>query len=648
MTEPQLVALLQAHEAEAAGFHGDQVAAEQDRALDYYYGRPFGDEVEGRSSVVSRDVAEVVDWLLPDLMRIFVGSRQVVRFEPFGAEDEAVARQATDYVNHVFWRDNDGFRLMHDWFKDALLQKVGVVKVWWDDAERVSRTRYENQSAAALAVFRVDPEASVEDVRVAADDSERYDFVVRRRLGRGRVRIAAVPAEEFLVPPRTRSLAEAAYVAHRSRRPRADLVAMGLPEPLVATLDHDGPDWRFARDRFQDEAGLPNDDQVTVLEEFVRADVDGDGLAELRHVIRVGATVLQNQEVDELPFATLCPVPMPHRFYGQSVADQVMDLQRIKSVLWRQMLDNFYLTNNTRVAVDTTGDRVNLDDLLTSRPGGIVRTQGNPQGKIWPLNTPGLSAQSFQMVEHIDGVKEARTGISRFAQGLGTDALNHTATGVREIMEAARGRKELIARIFAETGVRDLFRKMLRLVVRYQDRARTVRLRGEWIDIDPRHWNADMDVTVSVGIGTGSRDQTLAHLAGIAAKQEAMMQLLGPSNPLVSLKNLHNTYSRIVENAGLRAPDEYFSGPDQAPPPAAPPPDPQGVAFHADLERKAREAAEKIALEREKTLADLALQREKLAHDFALRAEELRLKYGGADIGVAPPVETGDGAGGQG
>ena len=128
MTEPQLVALLQAHEAEAAGFHGDQVAAEQDRALDYYYGRPFGDEVEGRSSVVSRDVAEVVDWLLPDLMRIFVGSRQVVRFEPFGAEDEAVARQATDYVNHVFWRDNDGFRLMHDWFKDALLQKVGVVK----------------------------------------------------------------------------------------------------------------------------------------------------------------------------------------------------------------------------------------------------------------------------------------------------------------------------------------------------------------------------------------------------------------------------------------------------------------------------------------------------------------------------------------
>ncbi|MEQ9643531.1 MAG: hypothetical protein RIM84_26160 [Alphaproteobacteria bacterium] len=661
MTEPQLVALLQAHEAESAGFHGDQVAAEQDRALDYYYGRAFGDEVEGRSSVVSRDVAEVVDWLLPDLMRIFVGSRQVVRFEPFGAEDEAIAGQATDYVNHVFWRDNDGFRLMHDWFKDALLQKVGVVKVWWDDAERVTRTRYVGQSAAALAVFRADPEAALEDVRVSADDGDLYDFVVRRRLGRGRVRVAAVPAEEFLVPPRTRSLAEAAYVAHRSRRPRADLIAMGLPEALVARLDHDGPDWRFARDRFQDEAALPSDDQVTVLEEFVRADVDGDGIAELRHVIRVGATVLQNQEVDEHPFATLCPVPMPHRFYGQSVADQVMDLQRIKSVLWRQMLDNFYLTNNARVAVDTTGDHVNLDDLLTSRPGGIVRTQGNPQGKILPLNTPGLSQQSFQMVEYIDGVKEARSGITRFAQGLDADALNHTATGVREIMEAARGRKELIARIFAETGVRDLFRKMLRLVVRYQDRARTVRLRGEWVEIDPRHWNADMDVTVSVGIGTGSRDQTLAHLAGIAAKQEAMLQLLGPSNPLVSLKNLHNTYSRIVENAGLRAPDEYFSDPDQAPPPAAPPPDPHGMAFHADLERKAREAAEKIALEREKALGDLALQREKLAHDFALRAEELRLKYGlpalevgGADIGVAPPVDTSmatdkpNGTGGQG
>lgn len=654
MSEARLVALLQAHEAEAAGFHGDEVAAEQDRALDYYYGRPFGDEVEGRSSVVSRDVAEVVDWLLPDLVRIFVGSRQVVRFEPFGAEDEAIARQATDYVNHVFWRDNDGFRLMHDWFKDALLQKVGVVKVWWDDAEHVSRTRYEGQSAAALAVFRADPEASVEDVTATADE-DRFDFTVRRRLGRGRVRIAAVPAEEFLVPPRTRSLADAPYVAHRSRRPRADLVAMGLPEALVATLDHDGSDWRFARDRFVDEAALPSDDQVTVLEEFVRADVDGDGLAELRHVIRVGATILQNQEVDAHPFATLCPVPMPHRFYGQSLADQVMDLQRIKSVLWRQMLDNFYLTNNARVAVDTTGDHVNLDDLLTSRPGGIVRTQGNPQGKIWPLNTPGLSQQSFQMVEYIDGVKQGRTGITRFAQGLDTDALNHTATGVREIMEAARGRKELIARIFAETGVRELFRKVLRLVVRYQDRARTVRLRGEWVEIDPRHWNADMDVTVSVGIGTGSRDQTLAHLAGIATKQEMMLQLLGPSNPLVSLKNLYNTYSRMVENAGLRAADEYFSDPDQAPPPPAPPPDPQGLAFQADLERRTREAAEKIALEREKTLAELTLQREKLAHDFALRAEELRLKYGlpalevgGADIAVAPPVDTSNANGGQG
>jgi hypothetical protein len=647
LSERQLVALLQTHERTAASFHADRVAAEQDRALDYYHGRPFGDEVDGRSRVVSRDVAEVVDWLLPDLLRVFLSSRQVVRFEPFNAADEAAAQQATDYVNHIFWRDNDGFRVMHDWFKDALLQKVGVVKVWWDDAERVSRTRYEGQSAAALAVFRQDPEATVEDVAESAEPG-RYDFAVHRRQGRGRVRIAGVPTEEFLVPPRTRSLAEARYIAHKSRRPRHELMAMGLPAELVRRLSHDEPDWLTRRDRFRDEAGLgDDDDMLTVLEEFVRADVDGDGIAELRHVIRVGEVVLQNEEVDDHPFCTLCPVPMPHRFYGLSVADQVMDLQRIKSVLWRQMLDNFYLTNNARVAVDTTGDQVNLDDLLTSRPGGIVRTQGNPQGKIWPLATPNLSQQSFQMVEYIDGVKESRTGITRYNQGLDADTLNHTATGVREIMEAARGRKELVARIFAETGVRELFRKALRLVVRYQDAARTVRLRDEWVAIDPRHWNAEMDVTISVGIGTGSKDQMLAHLAGIAAKQEAVLQLMGPNNPLVGLKHLYNTYARMVENAGLHSADEYFADPEQAPPTAAPPPDPQGLAFQADLEQRARQAAEKIALEREKTVAELSLQREKLAHDFALRAEELRLKYGlpalevgGTDIGVAPPVDS--------
>lgn len=638
MDEQTLAGLLEQEAAQAVGYSQDEIGAQQDLALQYYHGEPFGDEIAGRSQVVSRDVAEVVDWLMPDLIRIFMSGDEVVAFDPVGQEDEAFAEQATQYVNHVFWRDNPGFRIMHAWFKDALLQKVGVVKVWWDDSERKQRRRYVDQSQEAFDAFLSDDDVEVEDVEVeeimvGGAPTQVFHFDIVRTMP-ARVAIEGVPPEEFLVPPRTRSLDSSRYVGHRTRKTRSDLIEMGFDRALVEDLG-DGDTDTYGREttRYRDEPWRAGSDQtyvdpagqtLWVYEEYVRVDYDGDGKVELRQVFRVGSTILQNDEVADNPFAALCPVPASHRFYGQSVADQLLDLQRIKSVLFRGVLDATYLSNNPRLGVDIAGDGVNLDDVLTSRPGGVIRTKGSPGEKLFPVVHPALPAQSFQMLEYIDTVREGRTGVTRYNQGMDADSLNKTASGMSQIMEAARGRKELIARIFAETGVRDLFRKVLRLLVEHQDRPRMVRLRGEkFVEMDPRGWNAEMDVTINVGIGSGNKDQMMAHLAGIAQKQEGALQI---GLPIVTPRHLFHTYSRMVENAGMKNPEQFFLDPEgeeaqqlqeqqraeaEANPP---PPDPtiqlgqmDMQARMAETERKSAADQAKNEIEREKN--QIAMQK---------------------------------------
>src|SRR5262249_6238296 len=307
-------------------------------------------------------------------------------------------------------------------------------------------------------------------------------------------------------------------------------------------------------------------------------DWDGDGIAERGKVTVAGGgqEILDNEPWDgPLPFISLTPIPMPHRFFGLSIADLVMDLQLIKSTILRQILDNLYLSNNGRHIIS---DQVNLDDLLTARPGGIVRLKNGElpaQGHILPLDTPLVAAQALPMLEYIDGVRENRTGVTRYMQGLDADTLNKTASGINQIMTAAQQRVELIARIFAETGVKDLFRKILELVNRHQSAPRIVRLRNRWVPMDPREWNTQMDVSISVGLGTGNKDQMLVHLRSLLEIQvQAIRMQGGVDGPLVRLENVYNTLAKLVENAGLKSPDAYFTDPTQRPPAAPPPPPP--------------------------------------------------------------------------
>lgn len=629
MEESRLKAILNAHLDDSIGLGEGRLAAFRREALRYYRGEPFGNEIEGRSQVVSRDLAHAVESLMPSLVKVFTAGDEVVKFEPVGPEDEAAAAQASDYVNHIWNRQNEGFRNFYAWFKDALLFRLGVVKIWWEERAESAQEAYEGLTETQLALLAADPEVRIVEARPSRvpppppalpelPPAPLFDVELRRTAKRARVRIAPLPPEEFAIASGATSLEDRPFCAHRTRRRIGDLVAMGHDRAALLRLAGagalPGPEAAARREGQGPGAGLfapagdldPSLREVTVTEAWLSVDWDGDGVAEYRRILAAGERaelILANEEADDNPFAALTPILMPHAFVGQSISDQCMDLQLIKSTLWRQMLDNLYLANNPEKEV--VASEVNLDDLLTSRPGGLKRVR--QPGMIRVLQTPFTAAASFPMLEYADGVLESRTGVTRYNQGLHADTLNRTATGINIISNAGQQRPELIARVFAETGVKRAFRLILRLVCRHQRQAEMVRLRNRWVEMDPRGWKDGMDLSVTVGLGTGSKEQKLGHLATIAAKQEQILQLAGLDNPLVSLGNYYNTLRRMVENADLKSPDLYFSDPSEAPPAPPPPPEPPEPGMVLAQARLGLEA-EKLRFERERAAAELALE----------------------------------------
>ncbi|MGH6932281.1 MAG: portal protein [Dongiaceae bacterium] len=652
MTESELKSINAAEIADSLGYLGGELSEQRRKALRYYLGEPFGNEQEGRSKVVSTDVADTIEWILPSLLKVFTAGDEVVRFEPTGPEDEEVAKQATEYVNWIFMRDNPGFLTLYTLFKDALLQKNGIAKVWWEEGETAARETYRRQSFEELQLLLADPD--VEPIEhgeyqetgiVTGPDGlpaegvvTLHDVTVKRKRRSGAVRIGALPPEEFLISRRARGIEDAAFVGHRLRKTASELIELGYDLDLVDRLpgaEEEDPTGERRERLLQDESGGATADglnramrEVWLTECYIKCDWDGDGIAERRKVTVGGGgqEILDNEPWDgPLPFISLTPIIMPHRFFGLSVAELVMDLQLIKSTILRQILDNLYLSNNGRHVIS---DQVNLDDLLTARPGGIVRLKNGAmpgQGHILPIDTPLVAAQAFPMLEYIDGVRENRTGVTRYNQGLAADTLNKTATGLNQIMGAAQQRIELIARVFAETGVKDLFRKILELVNRHQNAPRIIRLRNRWVPMDPRSWNSQMDVSITVGLGTGNKDQMLMHLKNLLDIQvEAIRFQGGVAGPLVTLENVYNTLARLVENAGLKSADPYFSDPAQRPP-APPPPQPPDPTMLA-LREQARLAAARLELDRQRAAADQAMDHARLAANIALKRDELALR----------------------
>lgn len=573
---------------DSLGLNGDQLSEDRINALKYYRGDPFGNEREGRSQVVSRDVAEAIDGVLPGLIKIFTSGDEVVRFDPRGPEDEQQAKQATDYVNWVVNQQNEGFRLFYTWFKDALLQKTGILKVWWDDAEQITKEKYEGLTQEQLMMLQADEDIEIEEQEVMQaplmgstamtppQTVPMFNVTVRKTNKDGHVCIEAVPPEEFLIERWAVGLDDSLFCGHRFRRTVSWWIEQGFDPEIVRKAAGTGMgDFAGERaERFIDEGSTLSGDQSSGMDDesttymwgaecYLKVDYDGDGIAELRKVTVAGDSayeILDNEEIDEYPFAALSPILMPHKFHGMSVADQVMDLQLLKSTLWRQMLDNLYLSNEPQRIVQA--DKVNLDDLLSGGPGRAIRVTGDVNNTIREVSVPFVAKETFPMMEYIDGMREQRTGITRYSQGLDANSLNKTATGINIIQSAAQQRQELIARVFAETGVKRLFKLVLGFVSKYQQKPQMIRLRNEWVPMDPRNWKTSYDMTVNVGLGTGNKQEqvaTLTNLINLANTVVAQQQ--GINGPLVTGQNLYHMFSKLVEASGLKSPEMYFTDP---------------------------------------------------------------------------------------
>ena len=636
------------------GFIQTETTDERRRALQYYNREAYGNEVEGRSSIVTGEVAEVVDGALPQLLRVFTQSDEMVRFEPKGAGDEEKARQATEYVNWVLNHDNSGVILFHNWFKDALLQKNGIVKVYWDDQIDVTKEKYQDLNEEELTMLLADEEVEVvsqqmEEVEMAQTVDQMtgmplppvysYSVTLKRTKNNGKVIVENVPPEEFLISKKARTIADAPFVAHRKLTTRSELVAMGFNKTLVDGLPSYS-DLTFTEERVAryDRGEMPDEQSsldhtmqdVEVYECYIKTDFDNDGIAELRKITYAGTEILDNEEVDFVPFCSICPIPMPHKFFGHSFADRAIDLQLIKSTVTRQILDNLYLTNNSRMGV--VEGQVNLDDMLTVTAGGIVRIK-NPNA-IVPLSVPPTASQSFPMLQYLDQVQSKRTGVNDAQQGLDPNILqNTTATAVAAMQSAAAGKVEMVARIFAETGVKDLFEKILALLCKYQDKARIIRLRGKYVSIDPREWVNGFDISINVGLGTGNKQEQMAMVAVVLQKQEQILQTQGFNNPLVNLTQYRETLGRFIEAAGYKDSSEFFK---EIPPeleqqianpqPQQAPVDPAVQAYMAQAQAQMQidqaKAQQEMQLSQQKAEADMQLQQAKAQAEIQLKREK--------------------------
>lgn len=666
MTEDELRALTDSEMRLAVGYWSGKLANQRMKAMVYYLGEAKLDlsppEVDGRSSVVSPDVRNTIESMLPQLMVKFCGGDTVVEFEPTKQGDEEMAEQATDYLNYLLFVRNHGERVVYNWMKDALLSKNGIVKVWWDTRWDETREDYIGLHDVELAQLLDDEEVEVTEQKSYPDemDAEQrtkaleklqeqmdqaldaaqqgnqqaaqaipqiqgqmqqiqatppkmlWDVVCKRVKKGGRVRVENVPPEEFLISRKAKSIEDASFVGHRVARTISELKSMGYKNVDDITSDDQAASLnmeRIERLSWDDEmAYLQMDNvqsmdtsqrQVWVTECYIRCDYDGDGIAELRKVVRAGNQILENEVCDVAPFVSITPVPMPHKFFGLSVADLALEGQRINTILLRNQLDNNNLEVNGRYfAVE---GQVNLDDLLTSRPGGVVRMKS--AGMAGRLDQgAGNSGLNLQMMEYMKGFQEDSTGWTRYNQGSDGDTLNQTATGVNQIVNRADMRLDLIARNYAG-GFRELFRLMLKLCSQYQQTEDMVKLRGKWVPVSPREWRRGFNATINVGLGTGSKDQLVQQLMMISQQQTLGLQI-GTATP----KNVYETQAQLTKAVGFKSPDKFFVDPSTQPPK---PPQPDPAQIQAQVETM--KAQLKAQTDQQSKAAELQLERERMS-----------------------------------
>ena len=676
LSQEDLLNLVKTNIDDATSYINEYVNPERQLALDYYLRKPMGNEVDGKSKIVDSSVSDAVHGALPQLMKVFCSSN-VVSFLPTkaGAGDEA--EQINQYVNHIFNKDNNGSEIMYQWFWDALVQKNGIVKAVWDDntseqidtykeltedevvqllipdnVEVISKEEIEIEqdqvpmppepvmTEDGVTEMIAPTDADGEPMMVNQDPIIAYNLKVKTTETNSRVKITNVEPEAFIIDQIATSIDDATFTAQKQLLTRADLVELGYDKKIVDDLTTaDDTELGFSDYRYRNtQANLNNTaDKTQELLSYYECYIqigNPNGTSTMHRVCYASNTILSDEETDYVPFYSICPYPVPHSFFGESIADKTIDIQQIKTVVQRQMLDNLYLTNNSRIGA--VEGQVNLDDLLNSTAGGIIRMK-NPNA-IVPLQVQSSANQSFPMLEYLDNQQAKRTGVSDMNQGLDANVLsNVSATAVATMTAQSQGKLELIARIFADSGVSSLFQGIFHLICKYQDVERTLLINDKELVLNPREWDNQYNVNINVGIGNGSRDEKIGMLQMILAKQEQIIQQYGLSNPLVTLKQYRETLAKFINSSGYKDDIQFINeiteeqaqqmAQQAAESQGQPAPEVQAAEAIAKAEMqkaqmKAQTDAQKNELEMQKAMMKVQMEQQELE----LQAKEQQLK----------------------
>ena len=632
MKNDEILEVIKQASQNAIGAHDGTLARDVEKAFDYYSGKLYGDEVEGQSQFVTRELFETIEGMMPYLMKVFFSNDQVCMFDPEDEDDVLSAKQETEYVNWVFYRQNNGFKIGYDWLKDALLSKIGVVKCVREGNFGPTKREYTNLTPEQVNLLLADltPEEYRSSEIFVNEDSNSFDVIITGESKDHATKIYVIPPENFRISEDAIDIEDALYTAEIYDKTISDIRRMGYEiKDDVSDSEPDAPTNQVTISRHEDirvisGAELSNgisdgpNRKVSLRIEHVYLDIDKDGFTELVKIVRVGENILEVKEVESRPYVAWTPYIVPHRFHGFSVADIIMDIQRLNSQFIRNILDNQFLVNNGRYAV--VDGQVNLDDLMNSVSQGIVRE--NFSGAVRVLPTSSLGADSFTILSYVDSLTEKRSGVSERSTGLDPRAFNsNTAMGTAEmVMAAAEQKLELIARIFADS-LKELMLKIHKLGLMFESPDVKIRTNnGEFIAINPDEWRNRNDMTITVGIGNGSKTQQMFQINQIMATQQAIISG-GGLGTLVKPTNVYNLAIEQAKVLGRKDGNNFFSKPESDEVPKGPSPEEQIKLLEAQTkdfkvksDAKAKEAelqllAQKQLLEEEK----LQLEKEKQA-----------------------------------
>lgn len=645
MKEDEVLAYVKGIIEDSVEYDSSELSEQRANSLSYYLGAPLGNEREGKSQVVSRDVQETIDWIMPSLMKVFTSGDSVVQFQAQNEEDVPQAEQETEYVNWIFNRKNPGFTIMHDWFQDALMMKNGITKVYLEEEEYPKFDYFTGLTEDIILDILSEPDT---ELLARTDNGDgTFDIKVKSSCKKRHIKVCNIPPEEFLIDRMAKSVQDALFVGHRPLVTKSDLLEMGVPQDVLDGLTYDTYDRiesspetlvRNSMDGtgdadYQNYAESEANSKCRLTECYVKLDVDGDGYAELRKIVIVGDYIISNEETDCKPFADVCAHKVAHKFFGMSIYDKIKDIQEIRSTLMRNILDNIYNVNNGRYSV--VEGQVNLDDLLTNQSGGVVRVKA--QNAISDLPTPALGADVYSMLDRLEADRGKRTGVTDRSRGLDSNTLhsNQAASSVNQLMTAAEQQIDLIARMFAETGVKRLFQLLHEFSVKYQDQEEMFQLRGQFVKVNPSNWRNRYDLTVQVGIGNMNKDQQLMHIMRMFEMAQTVVAN-GGLGVLISEKNLYNMLKEMTQNAGYKDVSKYWTDPDspeaqaakKAQQEAAAKPTPEDIKAQSDAQRTQTEAASK-QVDGQIRMAEIELKKQEVAlkmREASLKEAELELE----------------------